>query len=101
MKIAVIGTQNIGKTTYISDFLKKWPMYKQPDKTYRDEIKDKNLKCNEDGDEESQRIILDCLVDQAISYSKDEFVILDRSVLDNLAYTSWLNLYNKVSDSFL
>lgn len=101
MKIAVIGTQNIGKTTYINDFLKKWPMYKTPEKTYRDIIKEKKLNCNENGDEESQKVILDCLVDQTIDSSKDDFIIMDRSVLDNLAYTSWLNLYGKVSDSFL
>lgn len=101
MKIAVVGSQNTGKTTYISDFVKKWSMYKTPEKTYRDIIKEKNLSINENGTEESQKIILDALVDQAIEYSKKDFVILDRSVLDNLAYTSWLNLYEKVSDKFL
>ena len=53
---------------------------------------------NEDGDEESQKIILDCLVDQALESSKKDFVILDRCVLDNLAYTAWLNADGKVSD---
>jgi nicotinamide riboside kinase len=101
MKIAVVGSQNTGKTTYVSDFIKKWNMYKTPEKTYRDIIKEKNLSVNENGTEESQKIILDVLVDQAIEYSKKDFVILDRSVLDNLAYTSWLNLYEKVSDKFL
>jgi GTPase SAR1 family protein len=101
MKIAVVGSQNTGKTTYISDFLKKWTMYETPQKTYRDIIKEKNLPCNENGTEESQKIILDALVDQAIEESKKEFVILDRSVLDNLAYSSWLHLYDKVSDKFL
>lgn len=100
MKIAVVGTQCIGKTTYINDFLKKWPMYSKPEKSYRDIIKEKNLKRNEDGDEESQKIILDCLVDQAIEASKQDFVILDRCVLDNLAYTAWLNADGKVSDDF-
>jgi predicted ATPase len=100
MKIAVIGTQCIGKTTYLNDFLKKWPMYKTPEKTYRDVIKEKNLNKNEDGNEESQKIILDCLVDQAIESSKQDFVIMDRCVLDNLAYTAWLNADGKVSDGF-
>lgn len=101
MKICVTAAQGLGKTTYIQDFLKEWPMYKTPEKTYRDTIKEKGLVINEEGTEESQKIILDVLVDQAIEYSKDDNVILDRCVLDNLAYTSWLNLNGKVSDEFL
>jgi hypothetical protein len=101
MRIAVSGTQNIGKSTYINDFLKKWTMYKRPEKTYREIIKEKNLNINEIGDEDSQNIILNALVDQALSTSKDDFTICDRCVLDNLVYSSWLNLNGKVSDSFL
>lgn len=101
MKIAIVGTQCIGKTTYINDFLKKWPMYKQPETSYRDIIKSKNLPINENGTEEGQEIILNALVDQIIEYSKSDFVILDRSVLDNLAYTAWLNLTGEVSNVFL
>lgn len=101
MKIAITSTQNMGKSTYISDFLKEWPMYKTPEKSYRDVIKEKNLVINENGTEENQRIILNALVDQAIEFSKNDNVILDRCVLDNLAYTSWLNLNGKVSDKFV
>jgi hypothetical protein len=36
-----------------------------------------------------------------MSCSKTENVIFDRCVLDNLAYSSWLNLNGKVSDKFL
>ena len=101
MKIAVIGTQNTGKTTYINDFLKKWSMYKTPDKTYRELIKNKNLPHSKEGTEESQTEILNCIVDQAIEFSKDENIILDRCVLDVLAYSTWLCLNGKVSDKFL
>lgn len=101
MKIAVVGTACQGKSTYIKDFLTQWPMYKTPEKSYRDVIKEKNLIINEDGTEESQKIILDVLVDQATEFSKGENVIFDRCVLDNLAYTAWLNMNGKVSDEFL
>lgn len=101
MKIAVIGTQNIGKTTYIDDFLKKWSMYKKPEKTYRDLIKEKNLPHSKEGTEESQTLILNALVDQAIEYSKKDNVILDRCVLDVLAYSTWLCINGKVSEKFL
>lgn len=101
MKIAVVGTQCIGKSTYIKDFLNKWNMYTTPEKTYRDVVKEKNIPINRLGDESSQRIILDFLVDQALSCSKSDNVIFDRCVLDNLAYSSWLHLNGSVSEKFL
>lgn len=101
MKIAVVGTQCIGKSTYIKDFLNKWSMYTTPEKSYRDIVKEKNIPINRLGDEASQRVILDFLVDQALSCSKSDNVIFDRCVLDNLAYSSWLHLNDKVSEKFL
>jgi hypothetical protein len=101
MKIACIGTQNIGKTTYIEDFLKKWTMYEKPEKSYRDIIKEKKLNINEEGNEKNQKIILDSLIDQILENSDKNFIIFDRSVLDNLAYTSWLYLNDNVSEKFL
>jgi len=101
MKLAVVGTQCIGKSTYIKDFLNKWKMYTTPEKTYRDVVKEKNIPINRLGDEESQQIILDFLIDQAMSCSKTENVIFDRCILDNLAYSSWLHLNDKVSEKFL
>lgn len=101
MKIAVSGTQNTGKSTFIKDFLNKWKMYETVDTSYRDLIKKDNLSHSKDGTEESQKKILDYLVDQAIEASKKDFVILDRCVLDNLAYSSWLHLNDKVSEKFL
>ena len=101
MKIAVIGTQCIGKSTYIKDFLVKWPMFSSPEKTYRDLVKEKNIPINKSGTEESQQLILDFLADQATRYSKSDNVIFDRCVLDNLAYSSWLHLNGMVSEKFL
>jgi hypothetical protein len=100
MKIAVTGTQCIGKSTYIKDFIKKWPMYSSPETNYRTLIKEGKINCNELGDETSQQLILDSLVDQIIEHSKSENVIFDRCVLDNLAYTAWLNEEGRVSDEF-
>jgi nicotinamide riboside kinase len=101
MKIAVVGTQCIGKSTYIKDFLNKWCMYTTPERTYRDVVKEKNIPINQLGTEESQQIILDFLAEQATQYSKSDNVIFDRCVLDNLAYSSWLHLNGKVSEKFL
>ncbi len=101
MKIAVSGTHCQGKSTYIRDFLKTWTNYKTPEKSYRDYIKEQNLPHSKEGTEESQQIILNALLDQAQEYSKNDNVIFDRCILDNLAYSSWLNLNGKVSDKFL
>jgi hypothetical protein len=101
MKIAVIGTQNTGKTTYINDFLSKWTMFKKPETTYRDIIKEKNLPHSKEGTEESQNLILNAMVDEIINSSKDENVIFDRCVLDVLAYTTWLCINEKVSPTFV
>jgi predicted ATPase len=101
MKIAVIGTQCVGKSTYIKDFLKKWPMYTTPDKSYRDILKEKNLPHSANATSDTQVVILNFLIDQVTQYSKEDNVIFDRSVLDCLAYSSWLNLKGKLSDELL
>jgi thymidylate kinase len=103
MKIAFIGTQCNGKTTLIEQFLETWPMYKKPEKTYRDLISEKKLKLNQKGDEKNQRIILDALIDesQLASGSGEENLIFDRCVLDNIVYSLWLNAKEKVSDNFI
>lgn len=101
MKIAVIGTSNIGKSTYIQDFFKKWPVYKMVDSEYRKLLKEKNLPHSKEGNEESQTSILNCLVDEVVKYSKEDFVIFDRCVVDVLAYSTWLHLNDKVSEKFL
>jgi hypothetical protein len=101
MKIAIIGTQNTGKTTYVKDFIKKWPMYKTSDKSYREILKEKNLPHSKNATEETQKVVLDFLIDQVTESSKEDNVILDRSVLDCLAYSTWLCLNGKVSEKFL
>lgn len=91
MRIALIGAHCTGKSTLVEEFLKQWPMYKKPEKTYRDIIKEQNIKINKEGDKESQRAILNALVDelQAASTSDNKYVIFDRCTVDNIAYTLW------------
>ena len=40
MRIAISGTANTGKSTFVKDFIKKWPSYSTPKTTYRDIMKD-------------------------------------------------------------
>lgn len=98
MRIAVSSTQCNGKSTFVQSFRNIWPMYKTPKKTYRDIIKEKNITLNRQGTQESQKIILDALIDQAIESASEEKVIHDRCVLDNLAYTLWLAEHGKITD---
>lgn len=103
MKIAFIGTQCNGKSTLVKEFREKWPMYKQPEKTYRDLIIEKKIKNNKNGTEESQKAILNALVDEVIlaTATEEKHIVFDRCVIDNIAYTLWLNEKGKVSDEFV
>jgi hypothetical protein len=101
MKISISGSTNMGKSTYITDFIKKFPMYETPQKSYRDLLVEKNLPHSKEATEETQKVIMDFLVDQAIESSTKEFVITDRCILDCLAYSAWLNINGTVSDKFL
>jgi hypothetical protein len=103
MKIAFMGTQCNGKSTLIKGFLKKWPMYKEVNSTYRKLIKTGKIVNNEEGTEESQRAILNAIIDDTQkAISKDnEFLVFDRCVIDNIVYSLWLNEKGKVSDEFI
>ena len=79
MRIALMGAHCVGKTTLIEQFLKQWPMYKRPSKTYREIIKEKQLSINKQGTKDSQKTILNALIDelQTASTSDDKFIIFD------------------------
>lgn len=88
--ITVSGTQRIGKSTFIDDFKTNWPMFKSPERTYRDIIKKRGLKINRETSKDTQKIILDAIIENMESYSrKDDNIIFDRCPLDNLVYTLW------------
>lgn len=91
MRIAFIGPQNSGKSTLIEQFIKKWPMYKRPTKTYRDLIKEQQLPTNKQGTKDSQKQILNALVDEAqqAAATEEKYLVFDRCVVDNMAYTLW------------
>jgi len=100
MKIALIGAQGVGKSTLIKEFIAQWPMYKTPEKTYRDIIKEKGLVINKEATREVQKTILNALVDEVQEAIKtdEDFLIFDRCVIDNIAYSLWH--YGKDSKGF-
>ncbi|MEN9852238.1 MAG: hypothetical protein RI996_181 [Candidatus Parcubacteria bacterium] len=87
MKLAVIGPQNTGKSTFVQDFLAAFPKYSTPSTTYRDIVTDKKLSINQLTDTDSQKHIRDFLYDQVVHV--DEHTVLDRCVIDNYMYTLW------------
>lgn len=89
MRIAIAGTQNTGKSTFIDDFIKEWPMYKKASKSYREVAKERNIKLNQQGDLQGQRLIQQILVEQVEANKNEEYVIFDRGPLDNLVYSMW------------
>jgi len=94
MRVAVMGTACVGKSTFVSDFLKNWAgVYNQPEKTYRDIVKEKNLSHSKETSKETQQSILDFMVDQHMSYTKTDNVIFDRCPIDNLVYS--IHSYDK------
>ena len=88
MKIAICGTQCVGKSTFIKDFIEKYPEYSTPTESYRDVIVKHKLNLNQQADIKGQTIILNKLIDEVLTMG-NENVILDRSIIDNLVYTSW------------
>lgn len=58
MRIVVVGAQNVGKTTFVRDFVTKFPNYTTPSVSYRDIVLAKGLKINQETGEESQAAIM-------------------------------------------
>lgn len=103
MRIAVSGTQCIGKTTFVQDFIKQFPMYKVSDLNYRKIIEEKGLKLNKHGNQESQEVILNSMLDESMKHTSTSNIIYDRCVLDNIVHTLWLKetYPDRVSDDFM
>lgn len=100
MKIAVIGPQNTGKSTFIKDFLKSFPEYKTPQTTYRDTIKKHKLKINQLSGENSQRIIRDSMQKIFKENSKNKNIVFDRCMIDNYVYTKIQKDAGLISEEF-
>jgi len=89
MRIAICGTANVGKSTLIRDFLNEWDMYGREVKTYRDVLTEKGLPHSKQTTKESQKAILDYMVETLKEFNKGDKVIFDRCPLDNLVYSMW------------
>jgi nicotinamide riboside kinase len=86
MRIAVIGPQNTGKSTFIQDFLKEFPHYTTPPESYRDVIEKGGLDVNQATNIESQKEIRDFMFGQ-LRHNTEYNIIFDRCQIDNYVYT--------------
>ena len=94
MRVAVIGTACVGKSTFINDFLSNWKdIYKKPEESYRDVILKEKLPHSMSTTKDTQQKILDYMVEQHMKYSKNDCVIFDRCPIDNLVYS--IHSYDK------
>lgn len=95
MLITVIGTQCVGKSTFIKDFLDEFKTFRTPDIDYRKIVLEKKLKLNRTGDYFSQNTLFDFISDQTFTYKRlssntNIDYIFDRSTIDVIAYSKWL-----------
>jgi GTPase SAR1 family protein len=86
MRIAVIGPQNTGKSTFIEDFLQEFSHYSSPSETYRDVIESRGLIVNQKTTLESQKEIRDFMFGQ-VRHNMEYNIIFDRCLIDNYIYT--------------
>lgn len=100
MRIAVIGPQNTGKSTFIADFRTVFPHYKVPERTYRDVIEEKGLAINQVTTAESQRMIRDFMY-REMSQNVEPNSIFDRCLIDNYVYSSVQYERGTIEKSFI
>jgi len=86
MRIAVIGPQNTGKSTFIKDFLEEYPHYSTPETTYRSLIETKGLEVNQKTSLESQKEIRDFMFGE-LRHNEKYNIVFDRCLIDNYVYT--------------
>jgi hypothetical protein len=102
--ISVTGTNHIGKTTFVNDFLKKWPKYELVKENNIIEVDTtKNSKKWKDF-EKQEKLELDISIEQLKGFdSKKNKKIIDGCILDNLIRVLYFKDKNptKISDDFV
>lgn len=105
MKICIVGSQCVGKSTFISDILKEFPQFSTPTFTYRDAIREAGVEnnINRKTNKQSQKLIFDALAEEIKRAGIN--TILDRSVMDAVAYSVWPTRYSgeltDITDQFV
>lgn len=99
MRVAVIGPQNTGKSTFVADFIRAFPQFATPAESYRDVIKKNNLSINQLTGTESQRLIRDFIYQQVETAADN--TVFDRCLIDNYVYTWYAHTQGNIEEGFL
>lgn len=100
MRVVISGANNMGKSTLTKDFAKNWPNYTHKQMSYRDALQEKlgkekggtDYRClTQVGCKENQEFIRDSIIDDISGYTRDDNVIYDRGLWDNLMYSLYLS----------
>ncbi|MDI9325532.1 MAG: AAA family ATPase [Alphaproteobacteria bacterium] len=97
MKIAVLGAQNTGKSTFISDIIQTFPFLSTEKETYRDKIRELALPINKQTTESTQIVIRDLLVKSTVELQDN--TIMDRCLIDNYVYTVWAHRSGNITQT--
>lgn len=84
MRIAVTGTNGVGKSTFINDMLQQWSCFSKPETDFRSKIRKRYTTTV---NSKRQKKILKLMTDQLRSYGRGDNVIYDRCPIDNMVYT--------------
>jgi len=98
MRICVSGANNMGKSTFVKDFLEAWPTYKHGDLTYREKVQEKlgekggteYRSLSTLGNRENQELIRDAIIEDIAGHTREDNIIYDRGLFDNLMYSLYL-----------
>lgn len=99
MRVAVIGPQNTGKSTFVSDFVSSFPEFTSPTESYRDVIKSNNLSINQLTGTASQTLIRDFIYRQV--ETAPDHTVFDRCLIDNYVYTWYAHTQGNANKDFL
>lgn len=98
MRIALCGTANQNITEFTNEFLKEYPNYRRAENKFNTILEEKKIKVLNDT---SQNLILDSLISELIESKKDDNILYDYSLLDNLVYSMWLNTQGIITDQYI
>ena len=98
MRIAITGTNGVGKSTLIRDINDHWECYEMAEASFRDNLDDRYTTVMS---EETQLAILNNMTDQLKTFGKDDNVLIDRCPVDNLVYSLHGNTQGTITDAFI
>lgn len=98
MRIAFCGTANQNILQFSNDFRREFPMYSVHKDQFNTVTPDEK---NSLATQITQSSILNTLLDDVMKYDKNDNILFNYSLIDNLVTSMWLNTQEMVSDHFI